>query len=58
MIHKFVMVLVALGAGGCIEAASDDEGGDLLAEVKVAASFKLNRSSAERWAANNFAKPK
>ena len=35
-----------------------DDGGGLLAEVKVAASFKLNRSSAERWAANNFAKPK
>ena len=35
-----------------------DDGGDLLAEVKVAASFKLNRTSAERWATNNFAKPK
>ena len=35
-----------------------DDGGDLLAEVKTAASFKLNRQSAERWAANNFVKPK
>ncbi len=35
-----------------------DDGGDLLAEVKTAASFKLNRLSAERWAANNFEKPK
>ncbi len=35
-----------------------DDGGDLLAEVKTAASFKLNRQSAERWAANNFIKPK
>ena len=35
-----------------------DEGGDMLAEVKTAASFKLNRLSAERWAANNFEKPK
>ena len=34
------------------------EGGDLLAEVTTAASFKLNRASAERWAANNFEKPK
>ena len=35
-----------------------DDGGDLLAEVKVAASFKLNRASAERWASSNFIKPK
>ena len=35
-----------------------DEAGDLLAEHRVAASFKLNRASAERWAANNFEKPK
>ena len=35
-----------------------DAGGDLLADIKVAASFKLNRASAERWAASNFAKPK
>jgi hypothetical protein len=35
-----------------------DEGGDLLAEVKTAASFKLNRASAEAWAARNFEKPK
>ena len=34
-----------------------DEGGDLLAEVKVAASFKLNRASAERWVASHFEKP-
>ncbi len=35
-----------------------DERGDLLAEVKTAASFKLNRASAEAWAARNFEKPK
>ena len=35
-----------------------DEGGDLLAEHRTAASFKLNRASAERWAANSFEKPK
>ena len=35
-----------------------DDGGDLLAEVRTAASFKLNRLSAERWAASNFEKPK
>ncbi|MGB4116419.1 MAG: hypothetical protein WBK51_07740 [Polaromonas sp.] len=35
-----------------------DDGGDLLAEVKTTASFKLNRASAERWAASNFEKPK
>jgi len=34
-----------------------DERGDLLAEVKTTASFKLNRASAERWAARNFEKP-
>ncbi len=35
-----------------------DEGGDQLAEVRTAASFKLNRASAERWAASNFEKPR
>jgi sulfur carrier protein ThiS len=34
-----------------------DEVGDLLAEVRTAASFKLSRASAERWAASNFEKP-
>ncbi|MFN5350340.1 MAG: hypothetical protein ACK5A0_12510 [Polaromonas sp.] len=34
-----------------------DDGGDLLAEVRAAASFKLNRASAERWVANHFEKP-
>ena len=35
-----------------------DEGGGLLAEVKTSAAFKLNRTSAERWVASNFEKPK
>ena len=35
-----------------------DAAGDLLAEVKTTAAFKLNRASAERWAANHFEKPK
>ena len=35
-----------------------NEGGDLLAEHRTAASFKLNRASAERWAANQFEKPR
>jgi len=35
-----------------------DEGDDLLAEVRVAPSFKLNRSSAVAWAESGFAKPK
>ena len=34
-----------------------DDGGDLLAEVRVAPSFKLNRSSAVAWAEGGFAKP-
>ena len=35
-----------------------NEGGDLLAQHRTAASFKLNRTSAERWAASSFEKPK
>jgi hypothetical protein len=35
-----------------------DEGDDVLAEVRVAPSFKLNRSSAVAWAERGFAKPK
>ena len=38
--------------------AATNDGGDSVASVKVAPSFKLNRSSAEKWAANDFAKPK
>ena len=38
--------------------SAHDEGGDALAEVKTAASFRLNRASAERWAASSFEKPK
>ena len=34
-----------------------NDGGDLLAKVRTAASFKLTRASAERWAAGNFEKP-
>lgn len=34
-----------------------DEGGDVLAEVKVAPSFRLNRASAVAWAESNFNKP-
>ena len=34
-----------------------DDGGDSLAEVRVAPSFKLNRSSAVAWAEGGFAKP-
>lgn len=36
-------------------AQSDD--GDVLAQVRVAASFKLSRSSATAWVESNFAKP-
>ncbi|MBC7919349.1 MAG: hypothetical protein H7Y28_16220 [Rhodoferax sp.] len=35
-----------------------DEGDDLLAEVRVAPSFKLNRSSAVAWAESGFVKPR
>lgn len=34
-----------------------DEAGTMLAEWRVAASFKLNRSSAEAWASQQFKKP-
>ena len=34
-----------------------DEGDDLLAEVRVAPSFKLNRASAEAWVESGFARP-
>ena len=34
-----------------------DEGGDLLAEVRVAPSFRLNRASAVAWVEGGFARP-
>jgi hypothetical protein len=34
-----------------------DDSGNLLAEVRVLPSFKLNRASAVAWADSNFAKP-
>ncbi len=34
-----------------------DDGGDPLAQVRVAPSYKLNRSSAVAWAESGFAKP-
>ena len=37
---------------------AQDEAGQLIAEHRTTASFKLNRASAERWAASNFEKPK
>lgn len=37
--------------------SAHDDGGELLAQVKVAPSFKLNRTSAIAWADNNFNKP-
>ena len=33
------------------------DNGDLLAKVRVAPSFKLNRTSAEAWAENGYPKP-
>jgi hypothetical protein len=38
--------------------SATDDGGDLLADVKVAPSFKLNRASAIAWAEGGFAKPR
>ncbi|MEO5794158.1 MAG: hypothetical protein ABIP34_03780 [Rhodoferax sp.] len=38
--------------------SAQDDGGDTLAEVKVAAGFKLNRSTAVAWADGGFAKPR
>jgi hypothetical protein len=37
--------------------SAQDENGDALAEVKVAASFKLNRQTAQAWVDAEFAKP-
>ena len=37
--------------------SAQDEGGDALAEVKVEASFKLNRQTAQAWVDADFAKP-
>ena len=34
-----------------------DAGDDLLAEMRVAPSFKLNRSSAVAWVESGFARP-
>ena len=39
----------------CLTAQGDD--GQLLAQIKVAASFKLSRASATAWVENDFAKP-
>jgi hypothetical protein len=36
---------------------AQDEGGDTLAEIKVAASFKLNRQTAQAWVDADFVKP-
>ena len=35
-----------------------DDDGEILAEVRVPPSFKLNRASAVAWAENDFSKPK
>ena len=35
-----------------------DDGGDVLAQQRTTASFKLNRASAERWVTSGFEKPK
>ena len=37
--------------------SAHDDTGELLAEVRVAPSFKLNRASAVAWAENGFSKP-
>lgn len=38
--------------------SATDDGGDLLAQIKVAPSFKLNRASAVTWAEGGFARPR
>ena len=38
--------------------SAEDNGGDTLAEVRVAPSFKLNRSTALAWVESGFAKPR
>ena len=38
--------------------SAQDEGGDVLAEVRVAAGFKLNRNTAQAWVDAGFEMPK
>ena len=38
--------------------SATDDGGDLLAQVKVVPSFKLSRASAVAWSEGGFAKPR
>ena len=38
--------------------SATDDGGDLLAQLKVPPSFKLNRASAVAWAEGGFVKPR
>ena len=38
--------------------SATNDGGDLLAQVKVTPSFKLNRASAVAWAEGGFARPR
>ncbi len=38
--------------------SAQDEGGDTLAEVRVEAGFKLNRTTAQAWVDAGFEKPK
>ena len=37
--------------------AAQDESGDQIAQARVAPNFKLTRSSAEQWIANDYRKP-
>lgn len=40
------------------ELSATDDGGDVLAKIKLAPSFKLNRASAVAWIEGGFAKPR
>ena len=55
---RVALAIVPDEEGATATLSAQDDSGDTLAEVKVAPSFKLNRSSAVAWVDGGFAKPR